>query len=131
MQCLSATHVFDYILVRINPSLTSCKDLATVVDNNLSACNTNYFLPYRCSYVWDNESMYLPYQTNWYGKNYQAHSSNYLPHHPPDGFFLKEDQLFPFYLAMAMFIVRSYLCYEDHYGIHHFNTFLLTAFSGL
>ena len=35
MENLSATHVFDYIVLKINPGLTSCKDLATVVDNGL------------------------------------------------------------------------------------------------
>ena len=43
MQSLSAAHAFDYIAIMINPGLTSCKDLATVVyislDNNYSACN--------------------------------------------------------------------------------------------
>ena len=30
---LSAAHAFDYIIVfRINPGLTSCKDVATMVD---------------------------------------------------------------------------------------------------
>ena len=59
MQCLLATHAFDYIALRINPGLTSCKDLATVVDisldNNYSACNASYVLPY----VWDNKSVVL------------------------------------------------------------------------
>ena len=32
MQYLSATHAFDYIALRINPGLTSCKELATVMD---------------------------------------------------------------------------------------------------
>ena len=35
MQCLSAAHAFDYIVLRINPGLTSCKDLAMIVDNSL------------------------------------------------------------------------------------------------
>ena len=35
MRCLSAAHAFDYIVLRINSGLTSCKDLATVVDNSL------------------------------------------------------------------------------------------------
>ena len=35
MENLLAAHTFDYIVLRINPSLTSCKDLATVVDNSL------------------------------------------------------------------------------------------------
>ena len=35
MEYLSAAYTFDYIVLRINPSLTSCKDLATVVDNSL------------------------------------------------------------------------------------------------
>ena len=51
MQCLQTTHAFDYITFRINPGLTSCKDLATVVDisldNNYSACSASYVLPYR------------------------------------------------------------------------------------
>ena len=63
MQCLSAAHVFDYIALRINPGLTSYKDLATVVDislnNNYSACNASYVLRYRCTYVWDNKSVLL------------------------------------------------------------------------
>ena len=32
---LSSPHAFDYIVLRINPGLTRCKDLAMVVDNNL------------------------------------------------------------------------------------------------
>ena len=47
MQCLLAAHAFDYILFSIIPGLTSCKDLATVVDNSLdnnSAYNANYIL---------------------------------------------------------------------------------------
>ena len=52
MQCLSAADAFDYIALRINPGLTSCKDFATVVDisldNNYIACNASYVLPYRC-----------------------------------------------------------------------------------
>ena len=35
MEYLSATHAFDYIVLRIDPGLTSCKDLATVADNSL------------------------------------------------------------------------------------------------
>ena len=50
MQCLSTTHAFDYIALMINPGLTSCKDLAMVVDisldNNYSACNASYVLSY-------------------------------------------------------------------------------------
>ena len=46
MQYLSATHAFDYIALRINPGLTSCKELATVMDisldNNHSSCNASY-----------------------------------------------------------------------------------------
>ena len=49
MQYLSATHAFDYIALRINPGLTSCKELATVMDisldNNHSSCNASYILP--------------------------------------------------------------------------------------
>ena len=41
MQCLLAAHIFDDIVLRINPALTSCKDLATEVDNSL---DNNYFL---------------------------------------------------------------------------------------
>ena len=33
MENLSAAHAFDYIVFGINPGLSSCKDLATVVDN--------------------------------------------------------------------------------------------------
>ena len=54
MQYLSATHAFDYIAVRINPGLTSCKELATVMDisldNNHSCCNASYVLPYSCMF---------------------------------------------------------------------------------
>ena len=32
---LSAAHAFDYIVLGVNPGLTSCKDLATVMDSNL------------------------------------------------------------------------------------------------
>ena len=50
MQYLSATHAFDYIALRINPGLTSCKELATVMDisldNNHSSCNASYVFPY-------------------------------------------------------------------------------------
>ena len=50
MQYLSATHAFDYIALRINSGLTSCKELATVMDislhNNHSSCNASYVLPY-------------------------------------------------------------------------------------
>ena len=35
MQYLSATHTFNYIALRINPGLTSCKELATVMDISL------------------------------------------------------------------------------------------------
>ena len=42
MQCLLAAHAFDYVALRINPGLTSCKELATVMDisldNNHSSC---------------------------------------------------------------------------------------------
>ena len=54
MQYLSATHAFDYIALMINPGLTSCKELAMVMDisldNNHSSCNTSYVLPYRCMF---------------------------------------------------------------------------------
>ena len=32
---LSSAHAFDYVVLIINPGLTNCKDLATVVDNSL------------------------------------------------------------------------------------------------
>ena len=35
MEYLSATHTFDYTVLRINFDLTSCKDLAMMVDNGL------------------------------------------------------------------------------------------------
>ena len=35
MQCLSAAHAFDYIALRINTGLSSCKELATVMDISL------------------------------------------------------------------------------------------------
>ena len=54
MQCLLAAHAFDYIALRINPGLTSCKELATVMDisldNNHSSRNASYVLPYRCMF---------------------------------------------------------------------------------
>ena len=54
MQCLSPAHVFDYIALRINHGLTSCKELAMVMDisldNNHSSCNASYILPYRCMF---------------------------------------------------------------------------------
>ena len=38
MQFLSAPHAFDYMVLRIKPSLNSCKDLdivvANILDNN-------------------------------------------------------------------------------------------------
>ena len=47
-------HAFDYIALMINHGLTSYKDLATVVDisldNNCSARNASYILPYRCMF---------------------------------------------------------------------------------
>ena len=46
---LIGRHTFDYIVLRINPGLTTCEDLATVVDislnNNFSACNVSYVFP--------------------------------------------------------------------------------------
>ena len=36
MESLSAAHTFDYIVLGINPGLTSYKDLAVVVDNSLA-----------------------------------------------------------------------------------------------
>ena len=35
MENLLAAHPFDYIVLRINPGLTTCKDFATMVDNSL------------------------------------------------------------------------------------------------
>ena len=35
MKHLSAAHAFDYIVLRINPGLTTCKDLAMMVYNCL------------------------------------------------------------------------------------------------
>ena len=35
MEYLLAAHAFDYIVLRINPGLTTCKDLAMMVDNSL------------------------------------------------------------------------------------------------
>ena len=35
MQCLSTSHAFDYIVLRITPGLTICKNLAMVVDISL------------------------------------------------------------------------------------------------
>ena len=49
-----AAHAFDYIAFRINPGLTSCKELATVMDisldNDHSSCNASYVLPCRCMF---------------------------------------------------------------------------------
>ena len=53
MQYLSATHAFDYIALRINPGMISCKELATMMDislDNNSSCNASYVLPYRCMF---------------------------------------------------------------------------------
>ena len=35
MEKLLATHTFDYMMLRVNPGLTSCENLATAVDNSL------------------------------------------------------------------------------------------------
>ena len=35
MEYLSTTHAFDYIVLRINPGMTTCKDLTMMVDNSL------------------------------------------------------------------------------------------------
>ena len=35
MQHLSVAHTLEYIVLRINPGLTTCKDLAMMVDNSL------------------------------------------------------------------------------------------------
>ena len=37
MEYLSAAHAFDYILLKINPGMISCRDLATVEDNSLDS----------------------------------------------------------------------------------------------
>ena len=54
MQCLSAAHALDYIVLRINPGQTSCKELATVMDisldNDHSSCNASYILLYICMF---------------------------------------------------------------------------------
>ena len=74
MQCLSTAHAFDYIALRINPALTSCKDLASVVDislnNNYSACNASYVLPYSCIYYFIYYWLYSTHKvTNGKNKN--------------------------------------------------------------
>ena len=43
MQYLSATHAFNYIVLRINPGLTSCKELAMVMDISLD--NNHIIVP--------------------------------------------------------------------------------------
>ena len=64
MQYLSATHAFDYIPLRINSGLTSCKELATVMDisldNNPSSCNASYVLP-ECRCMFGIINLLLPY----------------------------------------------------------------------
>ena len=35
MEYLSSTHAFDYVVLRINPGLTTYKDLTMMVDNSL------------------------------------------------------------------------------------------------
>ena len=54
MQWLSAAHAFGYIALRSNPGLTSCEDLATLMDislnNNHSSFKASYVLPYRCMF---------------------------------------------------------------------------------
>ena len=50
MGWLSDAHAFDCIVLRTNPGLTICNDLAMIVDNSLtiiSAYNASYILPYR------------------------------------------------------------------------------------
>ena len=51
---------------RINAGLTSCKELATVMDisldNNHSSCNASYVLPYRCMF---GINLLLPYSHAW------------------------------------------------------------------
>ena len=59
---LIVAHVFDYIALMINLGLTSCKDLATVVDisldNNYSAYNASYaFSHIDVCLIWDNKSV--------------------------------------------------------------------------
>ena len=34
-QCVLAAHAFNYIVLRINPGLTNCEDLAMVVNSSL------------------------------------------------------------------------------------------------
>ena len=68
MEYLSASHAFDYIVLRVNPGLTSCNDLAMVVVtsyNDLAmvwaiiiACGASYFLPFYM-YVWNNKPVFL------------------------------------------------------------------------
>ena len=46
MQCLSTAHAFDYLALRINPGLTSCKELVTVMDTStavFASKNGKYF----------------------------------------------------------------------------------------
>ena len=73
MQCLSASHAFDYIALRICPGLTSYKELATVMDTNLdnnSSCNASYILPYRCMFGITN--LLLPYRYTCYTYIYKV-----------------------------------------------------------
>ena len=35
LQNLSAAHAFNYIMLKVNPGLTSCEDLTMAVDNSL------------------------------------------------------------------------------------------------
>ena len=37
LEYLSSSHAFDYIMLRINPGLTTRKDLAMMVDNSLDS----------------------------------------------------------------------------------------------
>ena len=55
MQCLSAAQTFDYIVLMINPGLTSCKDLAMVVDITL---DNNYSAgPEECLHNWSGQNL--------------------------------------------------------------------------
>ena len=42
MQYLSAAHAFDYIMLSINPGLTSCKELAMMMDISLEVTLATY-----------------------------------------------------------------------------------------
>ena len=50
MENLLATHALDNIVLRINPGLTSCKNLAMIVDNSLG--NKIINLCFYCSHAY-------------------------------------------------------------------------------